>query len=139
MKRHVLIIACLAAIAGALLLRPSGDLAPHQVAGPVTALSGSASAQDFRPLPFHAMAKRVGQRYRGRLIGADITHPTPRERELGAALIYEFRIITPQQNLLKIRMDARDGRFLEIAGRGQTKALRKGGAMKNTDKYRDAN
>jgi hypothetical protein len=83
------------------------------------------AAQDFRPLPFHELAKRVDRRYRGRLIGADIAPPTPQERELGAALVYEFRLMTPQRHLLLIRMDARNGRFLEVAGRGQLAALRR--------------
>lgn len=83
------------------------------------------AAQDFRPLPFHELAKRVDRRYRGRLIGADIAPPTPQERELGAALVYEFRLMTPQRHLLLIRMDARNGRFLEVAGRGQIAALRR--------------
>lgn len=81
-------------------------------------------AEDFRPLPFHDLAERVNDRYRGRLLAAGMTRPTPHERALGAALVYEFRLLTPQGNLLKIRMDARSGRFLEIAGRGQLDALR---------------
>lgn len=95
---------------------------------PYLRAAGSACAEDFRPMPFHELARRVGERYRGRLIGAEIMRPSPHERDLGAALIYEFRLITPQQNLLRIRMDARDGRFMEIAGRGQLQALRKNDA-----------
>lgn len=91
-------------------------------------LPGLAAAQDFNPLPFHELAERVAQRYRGRLVGAGIARPTPPERDLGAALVYEFRVVTPQRNLLRIRLDARDGRFLEVAGRGQLQALR-GGAQ----------
>lgn len=85
----------------------------------------AACAQDFQPLPFHDLARRVTDRYEGRLIGAEMRRPAPPERDLGVALVYEFRLLTPDRNLLKIRLDARTGRFLEIAGRGQLQALRK--------------
>lgn len=101
-------------------------IAPHQPpALPQHVLGAPAAAQDFRPLPFHDLARRVDDRYRGRLIGAGIVRPTPHEQDLGAALVYEFRLMTPQRNLLRIRMDARDGRFLEVAGRGQIEAMRR--------------
>lgn len=86
--------------------------------------AAKAVAQDFSPRPFHELAESVTDRYRGRLIGAQMAPPTPHERMLGAALVYEFRLLTPQRNLLLIRLDARSGRFLEIAGRGQTAARR---------------
>ncbi|MCF3974512.1 PepSY domain-containing protein [Paracoccus salsus] len=84
-------------------------------------------ADEFRPLPFHELAESLGDRYRGRLVGARIAAPRPWERDLGAALVYEFRLVTPQRNLLRVRMDARSGRFLEVAGRGQLDALRRTG------------
>lgn len=100
---------------------PQADsVRPHPLA------AASAAAQDFRPLPFHDLAGRVQDRYQGRLIGAGAVRPTPHERRLGAALVYEFRLLTPRRNLLKIRMDARTGRFLEVSGRGQIEALRRG-------------
>ncbi len=86
----------------------------------------AAMAQDFQPLPFDRLARRVSDRYAGRLVGAEIRRPSPREHELGAALVYEFRLLTPEGNLLRIRLDARTGRFLEVAGRGQLQALRRG-------------
>ncbi|WP_374303195.1 PepSY domain-containing protein [Paracoccus sp. (in: a-proteobacteria)] len=46
----------------------------------------------------------------------------PAERDLGAELVYQFRLLTPQRNLLDIRIDARTGRFLSVAGRGQLAA-----------------
>ncbi len=88
------------------------------------ACSGGAHAQDFSPRPFHELAQRVTDRYEGRLIAVRMMPPTPHERELGAALVYEFRLLTPHRNLLVIRLDARTGRFLEVAGRGQLQALR---------------
>lgn len=88
------------------------------------ACPGGAHAQDFSPKPFHELAQRVTDRYEGRLIAVRMMPPTPHERELGAALVYEFRLLTPHRNLLVIRLDARTGRFLEVAGRGQLQALR---------------
>lgn len=97
-----------------------------------TALSGLAQTaplpddipmiHDFRPLPFHELAEAVSARYQGQLLAAATRPPRPDEREAGVQLVYEFRLVTPQQNLLSIRVDAQDGRFLEIAGRGQVEA-----------------
>lgn len=80
---------------------------------------------DFRPLPLHEAARLVGERYHGRLIGARLTPPTPHERGLGVELTLELRLLTPARNLLVIRLDARDGRFLEVAGVGQIEALKR--------------
>ncbi|MDP5308128.1 PepSY domain-containing protein [Paracoccus spongiarum] len=91
---------------------PAGPPAPPPIA-------------QFRPLPFHEIAERVADRYAGRMVAAETLPPRPAERDLGAELVYEFRLVTPQGNLLKLRIDARDGRFLEVAGRGQLQALRR--------------
>lgn len=80
--------------------------------------------EQFRPMPLHEAAARVGDRYAGRLIAADTRPPRPDERDLGAELVYRFRLVTPQQALLDIRMDARTGRFLSVSGRGQIAARR---------------
>ncbi|MFN3526762.1 MAG: PepSY domain-containing protein [Paracoccus sp. (in: a-proteobacteria)] len=82
-------------------------------------------SEGFRPLPFHRIAEAASARYQGRLVAAETRPPRPVERELGAQLVYEFRLLTPAQNLLVIRMDARDGRFLDVAGRGQIEARRR--------------
>lgn len=82
-------------------------------------------AEGFRPLPFHQIAEAAVARYQGRIIGAETRPPQPQERDLGAELVYEFRLLTPARNLLVIRMDARDGRFLDVAGRGQIDARRR--------------
>ena len=79
-------------------------------------------AGDFRPLPLHEAADIVADRYRGRLIAARLVPPNPHEQGLGVDLVREMRLLTPQGNLLAIRLDARDGRFLEVAGIGQTEA-----------------
>lgn len=104
----LLLIACLSL--GGVAALPFGQQPSH--------------AQDFQPLPFHDLARLVSERYEGRLVGAEMRRPTPHERDLSVALVYEFRLLTPGRNLLNIRLDARTGRFLEVAGRGQLQALR---------------
>jgi len=81
-------------------------------------------ATSFQPQPFHRMAEAVTARYQGRLVAAETRPPLPHERAAGVELIYEFRLVTPQRNILNIRVDARTGRFLEVAGRGQLEARR---------------
>lgn len=76
----------------------------------------------FSPLPLHEAAAAIAARYEGRLVAADMRPPRPEERDLGAELVYRFRLVTPQRNLLDIRIDARTGRFLSVTGRGQLAA-----------------
>ncbi|WP_207102183.1 PepSY domain-containing protein [Paracoccus shandongensis] len=78
----------------------------------------------FSPLPLHQVAAQVAERYAGRLLAADTRPPRPEERDLGAELVYQFRLVTPQRDLLDIRIDARTGRFLSVSGRGQLAARR---------------
>ncbi|MEE2860400.1 MAG: PepSY domain-containing protein [Paracoccus sp. (in: a-proteobacteria)] len=78
----------------------------------------------FRPLPLHQLAERVNDRYQGRLLAAEARPARPQERSLGAEMVYQFRLLTPARHVLDIRLDARDGRFLDVAGRGQTAARR---------------
>lgn len=87
----------------------------------------------FRPLPFHELAEAVSARYQGQLLAAATRPPRPDEREAGVQLVYEFRLVTPQRNLLSIRLDAQDGRFLEIAGRGQIEARKPAPALPDRD------
>ncbi|TRW92139.1 Cys/Met metabolism pyridoxal-phosphate-dependent enzyme [Paracoccus sp. M683] len=81
--------------------------------------------EDFRPLPLHEAARLVAERYQGRLLAARLTPPTRHERDLGVELVTELRLLTPARNLLAIRLDARNGRFLDVAGVGQTEALKR--------------
>lgn len=106
----ILSLSALHALPAALAQQP----APDAGADPVI--------DSFRPLPFHDLAARVGARYAGRMIAAQSSPPTEAERAAGARLVYEFRLMTPQRHLLNIRLDARDGRFLSVAGRGQIAA-----------------
>ncbi|CAM3089199.1 PepSY domain-containing protein [Paracoccus nototheniae] len=91
---------------------------------PVPADAVDPWATSFRPMPFHQIAEAVTARYAGRLLAAETKPPTPGERAMGAQLVYEFRLLTPQRNRLNIRVDAQNGRFLEVAGRGQLQARR---------------
>lgn len=86
---------------------------------------GQGLPDDFRPLPLHQAARIVGDRYHGRLIAARLTPPNRHERSLGVELVEELRLLTPARNLLLIRLDARTGRFLDVAGVGQIEALKK--------------
>lgn len=81
-----------------------------------------APAADFRPLPLRQIVRKVTARYVGRPIAISMHPPLDGERDLGAQLVYQVRLLTPDRNLLDIRLDARDGRFLDVAGRGQLKA-----------------
>ena len=81
-------------------------------------------ATSCQPQPFHRMAEAVTARDDGRLVAAETRPPRPAERAAGVELVYEFRLLTTQRNILNIRVDARTGRFLEVAGRGQLEARR---------------
>lgn len=109
--------------------------APGLAADQVDAWSGDPAADAwtdaFRPMPLHEAAARVAARYDGRLIAARTLPPTPEERALGADLVYHFRLLTPGRMALDIRMDARDGRFLDVTGRGQMQARRPPAANAN--------
>lgn len=85
-------------------------------------LAAPVLADDFRPLPMAQVAQAIDARYHGRLLSARLDAPCPDEAALGAALVYEARLLTPARDLLLICIDARDGRFLDVAGRGQTEA-----------------
>ncbi|WP_022706337.1 PepSY domain-containing protein [Paracoccus zeaxanthinifaciens] len=80
----------------------------------------------FRPMPMRRIAGAVMARYQGRLIAVATVPPTPEEHDLGAQLVYELRLLTPARDVLNIRVDARTGRFLEVAGRDILKARRDG-------------
>ncbi|WCQ98222.1 PepSY domain-containing protein [Paracoccus aestuarii] len=119
-----LILAALMALAAAPVAAQS-DGAQADAAQPDAAQAeGDPWAEGFRPLPLHQLAERVSGRYAGRLVAAETRPPTPPERDLGAELVYEFRLVTPDRNILNIRLDARTGRFLDVAGQGQLQARR---------------
>lgn len=78
-----------------------------------------AHADDLPPmegvLPIERAIATVAGRYQGRMIAAEIA-------EKDDAPVYDFRWLTPQDNVLRIRLDAVTGRFLLVEGVGQTDA-----------------
>ena len=47
------------------------------------------------------------------------------ERARGVELVHELRLMTRSRDVLLIRLDARTGAFLEVAGSGMTEARRR--------------
>jgi hypothetical protein len=84
--------------------------------------SGWASELPRSGLELDQALARVQQRYQGRVIDAELKSAKP--RDAGAVAVYEVRLLTPAGNVLKIRIDAADGRFLEVDGRGLVEARR---------------
>lgn len=80
---------------------------------------------DFRVIPLQEAAKIAARRYKGRLIAARLLPPRPDERDRGVELVHELRLLTERRDVLLIRLDARNGAFLEVAGSGLTQARRK--------------
>ena len=55
-----------------------------------------------------------------------MSSPPARSRSaLWAALVHELRLMTRSRDVLLIRLDARTGAFLEVAGSGMTEARRR--------------
>ncbi|MFB9223105.1 PepSY domain-containing protein [Paracoccus cavernae] len=79
----------------------------------------------FEVLPLSAAARIVEERFSGKLIAARLAPPTPREWHQGVQLVHELRLLTPRRDVLAIRLDARNGRFLEVAGAGLAEARKK--------------
>lgn len=78
----------------------------------------------FRVIPLHEAARIAQGRFRGRLIAARLAPPTEAERARGVDLVHELRLLTPARDVLLIRLDARDGAFLEVRGAGLARARR---------------
>lgn len=64
---------------------------------------------------------RVLARYVGTVVEAELKRGRPDEL---ADVVYELRLLTPQGNMLRIRVDAANGDILEVDGRGLTRARR---------------
>lgn len=92
-----------------------------------------AEAQPRPPRPPGSAARSIGlgeaiavarARFRGEVIAAEIAPGRPHER---TAAVYAIRLLTPGGALLRVRVDAADGRFLEAEGRGLAEARRRSG------------
>lgn len=60
-------------------------------------------------------------RYIGTVVEAELKRGRPDEF---TDVVYELRLLTPQGNMLRIRVDAANGDILEVDGRGLTRARR---------------
>ncbi|MFJ1293324.1 PepSY domain-containing protein [Paracoccus yeei] len=79
----------------------------------------------FRVIPLQEAARIAGRRFQGRLIAARLAPARPEERARGVELVHELRLMTRSRDVLLIRLDARTGAFLEVAGSGMTEARRR--------------
>lgn len=75
------------------------------------------SAPTFEVLPLKNALRRVAHRYDGRVLTVDLSAPNDNEEDLGVQLVYDIRLLGREGDVVRVRMDARDGRFLEVAGR----------------------
>lgn len=78
----------------------------------------------FDVLPLSEVARIAAQRFEGKLISARLMPPSPAEHARGVELVHELRLLTPDRDVLLLRLDARSGDFLEAAGAGLTRARR---------------
>ena len=83
------------------------------------------SRADDRPrrglLPLAVALARVNARYDGTVLDADM------RGERDGRLVYEIRFLTRRGNVIRIRLDAVDGAFVEVEGHGFVEALKPGG------------
>ena len=126
-RRTTLIAFCAALLAAQPLLADDGpgdrhDDGAHDWATEFENLDGS----EYSIIALHRAVEIATARFEGRVIAARLTGPAPHERERGVVLVHELRLMTPGRDVLRIRLDARNGDFLEVAGAGLTKARRKG-------------
>ncbi|MEO1910477.1 MAG: hypothetical protein ABGX10_08635 [Paracoccus sp. (in: a-proteobacteria)] len=105
-----------------LTLLPATALPRPGVADDMHPLWSSPPKADFRPLPPRQVVRVVTGRYAGRPIAVELVPPFPHEQDRGIELVYQVRLLTEARDLLDIRLDARDGRFLDVAGHGQLQA-----------------
>lgn len=91
----------------------------------VLAAFAPARAEDTLPtIPITKAMEIAGARYEGQLVSADLGQGRPEEK---TDLVYQFRWLTPQGNILNIRIDARDGAILDVEGAGLTAARKREG------------
>lgn len=87
--------------------------------------AGLSPDHSFRLIPLSRAAELVGQRFQGRLVAVKLVPPSPWELAHGVELVQEMRLLTPDKDIILIRMDAHTGDFLEVAGAGLTEARRR--------------
>ena len=80
----------------------------------------------LRPvLPMHKAVRLAAVRFDGKALDITLVAPTPAEGRAGVQIVYRLRMLTRARDVLEIRMDAMDGRFLELRGADLSKVRRK--------------
>lgn len=115
-------------------LHPAGPVAYHHHRPPPPSPPSPRIAQPmiapddagptFPVVSLREAVRVASGRYRGRVIGAALLRPRPEEAARGVQLVYVLRLLTPEQDLLLVRIDARDASFLEAAGNDLVRARR---------------
>jgi uncharacterized membrane protein YkoI len=91
------------------------------------ALAFEATPQQRRSdtLPVSRIIELVSARYAGKVIDADIKgSPKSKGDDDESGVSYEVRLLTAGGNILRIRLNAYTGAFLEVDGHGFIEALR---------------
>ncbi len=88
------------------------------LAVPFVLLAHSAKAET---IPLARAFAIVEERYRGRALDGTIMRGRKHEPDF----VYVISFRTDRGDILRIRLDAETGAFLEVAGRGQAEALRR--------------
>lgn len=91
--------------------------------------SGWADPPSFRVISLSELMPRVAARFPGRLLAATLAPPEPDEQARGVALVYDLRMLSPDGDMIRLRVDARDGAFLDIAARDLLRAQRRPAPM----------
>ncbi len=76
----------------------------------------------FEVISLSQAAQIIEDRFEGKLIAARLVPPFAEEWQDGVALVHELRLLSPKRHVLMIRLDARTGRFLDVAGAGLAEA-----------------
>ncbi len=87
----------------------------------------TAQERHAETLPLSRIMDIVASRYVGKVIDADVTGVRRREIEdRRSGVVYEIRLLTAKGHIIRIRIDAYTGAFLEVDGHGFLDALRNG-------------
>lgn len=87
---------------------------------PAALLAAAADRPDAGPMPLSRAMAIAEARYRGRAVDGSLE----RGRRGEPTLVYHIVLRTEAGAILRIRLDAETGDFLEVTGRGQIEALR---------------
>ncbi|MFV0409615.1 MAG: hypothetical protein ACK5LJ_07945 [Paracoccus sp. (in: a-proteobacteria)] len=101
------------------------------------AFSSATLAQPAGPgnlLPLHELVKIANDRFEARILAAKINSPEPFEYALGTDVVQELVLLTPQGDMILMRLDGETGRVLDIRGRDLGKARRQPGGRPDRHK-----